>query len=133
VHVQPTATAPDPVVSAYVESEEVIVDISVTPSTAQLTVDGVKAAGGMFHTKVAPGKFEHDVRAEAPGYEPRTMRVQFDRDRTVEIALTKSTPGAPPPRPGPAPGTAPTPAPGSAAGPSPGPKPSRPPGGDNPY
>jgi serine/threonine-protein kinase len=85
---RPVATVAFDAAADYVEPEEVAVDISVIPRTAQLTIDGVKAPSSTYHTKVVRGKFVHEVRAEAQGYEPRTLKVTFDRDRTLEIALT---------------------------------------------
>lgn len=117
----PTATArptvaPTTTESAYVEPEEITIEISVMPRTATIYVDGVKKQNNPFRSKVVGGKFMHEIRAEAEGYEPRTMKFPFDHDRTMEIVLIekKPTPGpirrapAPPP---PASAPAPTPAP----------------------
>ncbi len=79
---------PEPVVSAVVEPEEITIEISVTPPTAQLTVDGVKAPTSLFRRKVVRGKYIHEVHAEALGYEPRSVKLVFDRERAFEIALT---------------------------------------------
>jgi serine/threonine protein kinase len=124
----PEVVAPEPVMPAVVEPEEIMIEISVTPPTAQLTVDGVKAPSSLFRRKVVRGKYVHDVHAEAPGYEPRTAKLVFDRERTFEIALTPKRqifvaprpPAAPPPAPAPkpAPEAAPaSPDPASSASP----------------
>ena len=63
-------------------------------------VDGVKVANP-YRTKVAPGKFLHELRAEGENLETRSMsNVQFDRDRSFEIALLPKKPalGGPLPR-----------------------------------
>jgi eukaryotic-like serine/threonine-protein kinase len=100
---RPTPTAPsvDPVGSAPPEPEEVTIDITVRPLTAKLTIDGVRTPSNPHHVKVVRGKFVHEVRAEAEGFEPRTMSVQFDRDRTFDIALVPKHPPPPPPPPPP--------------------------------
>jgi serine/threonine-protein kinase len=69
---RPTSTATT-AVSAYVEPEEIAIEISVMPRTASIYVDGVKKPSNPFRSKVVGGKFMHEIRAEAEGYEPRTM------------------------------------------------------------
>lgn len=96
----PTATATEPAASAFAEPEEVTIEISVKPVAARLFVDGVKAPRNPHKVKVVRGKYTHDLRAEADGFEPRSMTVVFDRDRSIDIELTpKPFVGAPPPRP----------------------------------
>ncbi len=91
----PTATArPSATVaeSAYVEPEEITIEISVMPRTATIFVDGVKKTSNPYRAKVVSGKFMHEIRAEADGHEPREMKFPFDRDRTVEIVLIQKPP-----------------------------------------
>lgn len=108
VTARPANTAPAaPTESAWVEPEEVTIEISVSPPSANLFVDGVKTGTTHYRTKVARGTYVHDVRAEAEGFDTRTTKVVFDRDRTIELALVKSAPTAapirkvvaPPPKP----------------------------------
>jgi hypothetical protein len=104
--VRPTAaTAPSD--SAYKEPEEVTIDIRVTPPDARLFVDGVKVTNP-HRTHVVPASFQHVIRAEADGFETRTMNVAFDKERSVEIALVPAKDSAPS-RPGPKPSGAPHP------------------------
>jgi serine/threonine-protein kinase len=84
---RPAAT--DPAASAYVEPEEVTIEIRVTPEEAKLFVDGVRTPSNPHRTRVVPAKFQHSIRAEAEGYETRTMSVVFDRERSIELALVK--------------------------------------------
>jgi hypothetical protein len=91
-------------VSAYVEPAEVTIEIAVTPQKATLSIDGVKT-DNPHRVKLVPGKFVHEIRAEAEGFESRSMSVIFDRDRSIDIALPAKPPtfGAVAPRgPGPA-------------------------------
>jgi serine/threonine-protein kinase len=83
---RPTAT-PAPTASAFVEPQEVTIDIRVTPPDAKLFVDGVRA-DNPYHSRVVPAAFQHSIHAEADKYEPRSMTVSFDRERSIEIALT---------------------------------------------
>jgi eukaryotic-like serine/threonine-protein kinase len=97
---RPPATA-ERAPSASVEPQEVTIELRVTPKDAKLFVDGVKT-NNPYRTRVVPATFQHDIRAEAEGFEPRTMTVAFDRERSIEIALLpeeKKKPGQPaPPR-----------------------------------
>lgn len=95
------SAAPGTSSSAWVEPQEVTIEIRVTPQTAKLFVDGVRK-DNPFRTRVVPATFRHAIRAEAEKFETRTMSVEFDRDRSIEIALVpeKPQPGvrpAPPP------------------------------------
>jgi serine/threonine protein kinase len=104
---RPTASAVEPAASAFAEPEEVTIEVSVKPSAAKLFVDGVRTPSNPHRVKVVRGKFAHEVRAEAEGFETRTMTVTFDRDRSIDIALTpKPVLGGPPPRPAPPPSAA---------------------------
>jgi len=86
------ATAPSAsATAAEGTDEEVTIEISVTPKSATLTIDGVPASGGYFRKRLVRGKFVHEVHAEETGFEPQTLKLAFDRDRDVEIALVKST------------------------------------------
>lgn len=74
------------------DPQEVTVDVIVRPLNAKLFVDGVKASNP-YRTKVAPGRFMHELRAEADGFETKTFpNVQFDRDRSFDIALVPKKP-----------------------------------------
>ncbi len=83
---EPAVTTAPPVIAA-VEPEEVTVEIRVTPPTAHIFVDGVKAANNPHRVKVVPGKFPHEIRAEADGFAPYTTTIPFDRTRTLDVAL----------------------------------------------
>lgn len=82
---RPTAATPSG--SEDLEPEEITVDITVTPPQAKLTIDGV-AVTNPHRRRVVPAKFQHSIRAEAEGYETRTMTAVFDKERSIEIALT---------------------------------------------
>jgi len=81
---------------------EVTIDIAAKPASARIYVDGKRAPGNPHRISVLRGDFMHEVRAEAEGYEPRSMTVAFDRDRAIDLPLYPKTYGAGPPRTGPA-------------------------------
>jgi eukaryotic-like serine/threonine-protein kinase len=91
--------------TASVSSEtpvDVSVEIVIKPVTAKLTVDG-KAVTNPFHLKTLKGDTAHEIRAEAEGYESRTLQAAWDRDRSLDISLVKLEQAAntPPPAPPP--------------------------------
>lgn len=88
---RPTATVVPPVPS-YKEPEEVTIDITARPPAARIFIDGVKGNNNPHRTRVVRGKYMHEVRAEAEGFETRTMKVAFDRNRAIDIELTPKPP-----------------------------------------
>jgi eukaryotic-like serine/threonine-protein kinase len=85
--VRPSTATTTPAPSASeAEPEEVTIDVSVTPPQAKLSVDGVPVSNP-HRRRVVPAKFQHSLHAEAEGYEPRTMTVIFDKERSIELAL----------------------------------------------
>lgn len=89
--VRPTATTPPAASSEEREPAEVTIEVRVQPPNAKLVIDGI-AQSNPYFTRVVPAKFQHAIRAEAEGYETRTMTVQFDKERSIEIALVKKKP-----------------------------------------
>ena len=96
---RPVRSTATEVASAYAEPEEVTIEITVRPLTGHLFIDGVKAPQNPHRVKVVRGKYTHEVRAEADGFDPRSTTIVFDRDRSIDIALTpKPHVALPPPR-----------------------------------
>jgi serine/threonine-protein kinase len=73
---------------------EVAIDISVKPSSAKLYIDG-KLATNPYHLTTPRADGAHEIRAEAEGYETRTMSLAWDRDRVLEMTLAKRAPEPP--------------------------------------
>lgn len=91
-------TAPLPTPSANVTpppAPEVTVDITAKPAAARIFVDGKRAPGNPHRITAARGDTSHEIRAEADGYEPRSVTVAFDRDRALDLTLVGK--GATPP------------------------------------
>lgn len=66
------------------------VTVRVTPSTAELVVDGKPVEGGSFETEVAASAAPHRIRASARGFSSQEQVIAFDRDVLLNIALTPS-------------------------------------------
>jgi len=97
-------------------SELVLLEINVTPATAQLTIDGV-SVGAPFSGQFRKDPSLHLVEALAEGYRPLKQFVKFERDQTLALALSRFSA---PRRVGSSAGLAPAPTHGvEAAGPSP--------------
>jgi hypothetical protein len=74
---------------------EVAIDTSAKPSSAKLYIDG-KLVTNPYHLTTPRVDGPHEVRAEAEGYETRTMSLVWDRDRALEMTLRKRAPEPPP-------------------------------------
>ena len=68
------------------------VTVRVTPSTAELVVDGKPVEAGSFETEVAASPAPHRIRASAPGFSSQEQVIAFDRDVLLNIALSPSAP-----------------------------------------
>jgi eukaryotic-like serine/threonine-protein kinase len=69
--------------------------IIAKPATAVITLDGRRTRSNPLTLDVAQDNSQHQVRVEAPGYEPSTMTVTYDGSgRPIEIALKQAV--APP-------------------------------------
>jgi hypothetical protein len=85
-----------------------LLSISVTPASAALHLDGQPLGSGNFAQALAPDQLEHELRAEAPGYEPLRRSLRLDRDLELKLTLQPlpeaaeppTLPAAPQPRPG---------------------------------
>lgn len=118
--VAPPAPAPTP--EKEIENN-VTIDISVKPANARLYLDGNKVSGNPYHLKTSRGSAIHEIKAEADGFEARSMTIVFDKDRAIEMSLSRGGGGyvaAPGPRAAPASSPSPSPV---AVGPSPAPAP----------
>jgi hypothetical protein len=96
----PTATtsqaSPPPSLNAPAPpTVEVTVDIAAKPAAARIFVDGKRAPGNPHRITVARGDVMHEVRADADGYEPRSVTVAFDRDRSLDLSLVQKSAPAP--------------------------------------
>ncbi len=89
------ATAPIP--SATAPPVEVLVIAS--PPQALIFLDDATLPTNPFTIVHAKDGSGHVLHAEAPGYEPQSVELTFDRDSRLELALQKASPPVPPQRP----------------------------------
>jgi len=88
-----TATAPaapTPLVTKVVDTVEL--SVAVSPSHAQVLIDGELMPSNPFLGRFARSTTMHRIRAVAPGYEPRERLVTFADNVLLDLSLT--------PRPG---------------------------------
>lgn len=81
-------TAEQPPAPSHAEPARARVDVRVTPSTAQLVVDGEPVEGGVFEAEVVPSPAPHRIRASARGFSPQEQVLVFDHDVRLELALS---------------------------------------------
>ncbi len=102
----PEAGALEP--SAVLPSQKLsAVELTVTPSNARISIDGLEVATGHLSARYAQDAVAHQVRFSAPGYVEHQESVRFDKDvvslPTVALRLENARPSAEPsPRPVPA-------------------------------
>jgi serine/threonine protein kinase len=93
----PTPTPPAPATGAPSTGAETIVfSVSVTPSTAQVYIDGHAMPSNPFLGRFAKSPGTHRVRAVAPGYVPKERLVTFDDNVMIDLSLPLNRPTAPP-------------------------------------
>jgi serine/threonine protein kinase len=91
----PTVDTISVVASAPATPERIQVSIAFGPEGAVAKLDGVPLSSNPFKAQVARDGSMHRLEVEAPGYEPQTTMVSYDKDVVVAIALTpKAEPAA---------------------------------------
>jgi eukaryotic-like serine/threonine-protein kinase len=78
-----------PLVTSEPSPARIEVKIKVTPKEAKLSLDGEELEGNPFGGTFTRDSSEHELKAEAPGYETLTRRLSFERDVELELGLEK--------------------------------------------
>jgi hypothetical protein len=87
-----TKVATAPPVAPPAQAAEVSVEITVRPASAKIFIDGIPVPHNPHQMKAARSDASHEIRAEAEGYETRSLVVSFDRDRGLDMMLNKAAP-----------------------------------------
>lgn len=141
--VDPAAPAPVTPTPSVVE-DLIEVEIRVTPPEASVTIDGALVSGNPFRGKFPRGEAMREVRAEAPGFVPKSRALAFSSDIKMDLALERRVRAAvapsrpsrvstPAPRPVEPPKPVETPVHVPEINPAGGTKPTRPIDSSNPY
>ena len=100
----PTASAtPTSAGGSTNASDRVTLRLSAQPDGARFTVDGTPVDGNPYVGPYKKDGLTHQIKVDAPGYDPQRFAVVFDQDVARDVALKKHVAGAAPP-----PATAPT-------------------------
>ncbi len=141
----PPTPAPAPAaVPATEEWDLVEIEVRVSPPEATVTIDGALVSGNPFRGKFARSESMREIRAEAPGFVPKSRALAFSANVKLDLSLERRpTRVAPPIRPtrsaarpeAPARAVDPTPTPAvnQDINPAGGSKPRRPIDSSNPY
>jgi serine/threonine-protein kinase len=94
--------------------KSVLLNVTVSPSSARLMLDGQYLGTGTFRGHVPKSQGKHRIIAESPGYEPAQADIALEADNEVQLTLvSKLTSKAPvkasPPKRTPQPTATPTP------------------------
>jgi hypothetical protein len=90
---QPEPRQPEPPPPAPVATQ-VTLRVNVTPPEAAVSLDGQRLAGAPPAISLPKDELEHDLRAEAEGFEPETRKLRLTED--VELKLELNALAAPP-------------------------------------
>ncbi|MGZ3408213.1 MAG: serine/threonine protein kinase, partial [Polyangia bacterium] len=98
--IAPPAAVPAPMaVPKPAAPETIVFSVSVTPSTAQISIDGQAIPSNPFLGHFAKSGGTHRVRATAPGHQAKERLVSFDDNVMIDLSLTPTPTPAPPPAP----------------------------------
>ncbi len=101
------AASPAPLPSPREELDLVDLVVRVTPSSAQIAIDGAAVSTNPFHARYRKDRQIHHIAASAEGYDAKVEDVIFAGDVAVDVSLERHP--APAPRKAPAPPPAPPP------------------------
>jgi hypothetical protein len=79
---------PAPTVTAPAAPETIVFSVGVTPSTAQVLIDGQPMPSNPFVGRFPKSPATHRVRATAPGYQAKERLVSFDDNVMIDLSLT---------------------------------------------
>ena len=97
---QPTESPPSASelsASAAQAQDLVEVEVRVTPAEASVTIDGALVTGNPFRGKFVRAEVIRQVRAESPGYLPKTRALAFSSNVKLDLSLERRPRPTPPP------------------------------------
>ena len=86
------APQPPSVVESVPETVDLVVRVS--PGVAQITIDGALVSGNPFHARYPKDEATHQIRATAPGFDPKWEDVPLSHDVVVDMSLDRHTASA---------------------------------------
>ena len=76
-----------PVPSMHVD-DTILISVGVTPSTAQIFIDGEQMPSNPFIGRFVKAGGSHRLRAVAPGYQPKERTVSFADNAMIDLSLS---------------------------------------------
>jgi hypothetical protein len=89
---EPSKTQPPVERPLPVPVEQVTITIAVTPAEARILIDGTSAPANPYQVTLPTSGAEHQLVAEAEGYETVSRSVRFDESQRLELVLQRSVP-----------------------------------------
>jgi eukaryotic-like serine/threonine-protein kinase len=68
--------------------EDVALEVSASPLSAQMILDGRALGANPFRGRMPRDDKDHSLVISAKGYDSRTVSVRLDKDRSIELTLT---------------------------------------------
>ncbi|HWE28699.1 MAG TPA: serine/threonine-protein kinase, partial [Polyangia bacterium] len=84
---RPAAALPLTIPAPRAQDDTIVLSIGVTPSTAQIWLDGTLLPSNPFVGRFARSDWNHRLRAVAPGHQPKERTVTFDDNVMIELSL----------------------------------------------
>jgi eukaryotic-like serine/threonine-protein kinase len=91
----PQASAPEPVAAAPPAVSSVTLTLSVSPASARLYLDGRRLPGRETRHTLPRDDQEHELRAEADGFQHVVRRLRLDADAALSLTLERAAPAEP--------------------------------------
>lgn len=85
--VSETVNAVLPLATRGQTGDDVTLEVSVTPLSASITLDGRALGANPFRGKMPRDEAEHTLVISAQGYDPRNIPIKLDKDRALDVNL----------------------------------------------
>ncbi len=92
VAARPAAALPLAVPPPRAQDDTIVLSIGVTPSTAQIWLDGTLLPSNPFVGRFARSDWSHRLRAVAPGHQAKERTVTFADNVMIDLSLDSSQP-----------------------------------------
>jgi serine/threonine-protein kinase len=94
-----TQTAASQPAPSAANGTSVAIHLSVEPKEAKIFVDDAEVSSNPYDAKIKPDGSGHKVRFEAPGFEPQSHYVVYDKAVSLDVKLAQKAVAAPQPAP----------------------------------
>jgi serine/threonine protein kinase len=91
---RPAAALPAAIPAPRAQDDTIVLSIGVTPSTAQIWLDGTLLPSNPFVGRFARSDWSHRLRAVAPGHQAKERSVTFADNVMIDLSLDSAAPAS---------------------------------------